>query len=77
MPFHEFKCTEGHVTEIFFRNFASADATPFVECSVCQQVAEKIISAPLPAMMFGSPDGYSNPSSLKRYSTKLSSHGGN
>lgn len=70
MPFHEFKCPGGHLTEKFFKSFSSAEGVESVDCTVCSQAAKRIVSAPLGFGFYGDPGGYYKPSSLKRFTTK-------
>jgi hypothetical protein len=58
------------VTEKFFKSFTAAEDTTPIDCTVCGLSAERLVSAPLPAHLYGDPSGYHKPSALKRHSTK-------
>ncbi len=73
MPFHEFKCPEGHVTEKFFKSFSAAEGVETIDCTVCSASANRIVSAPLGFGFYGDPAGYHKPSALKRFNTKTAS----
>ena len=73
MPIYEYQCREGHVTEKFYTTFSEAekDGDKPKTCKVCRRSAKRIVSAPLPGMFFGNPEGYGKPSTLKRHNTKV------
>jgi hypothetical protein len=88
MPFHEYECPNGHITERFFKSLSEGEQVQKVECQQCitgactgfydQPVwAKKIVSRPLGFGFYGSPDGFHKPSALKRHSTKLAAASGN
>lgn len=70
MPFMEYKCSNGHVTERFFKNIRTAEECHYIECEQCGQRADKIFSVPLGFGLYGDPAGYEKPSVTKRFSTK-------
>lgn len=71
MPFHEYQCEAGHVTEKFFKSFAAAEGVEEIDCTVCSAKAKRIISQILGFALYGDPAGYHKPSPTKRHSTKL------
>jgi hypothetical protein len=75
MPFLEFECPQGHVVEYFCRSISEGERLTQVVCGECMTdpptMAKKIISMPLPAHLYGDPQGWSRPSPTKRHSTKL------
>jgi putative FmdB family regulatory protein len=78
MPILEFQCKNcAKVTERIIQRFKDAEETTQIVCPDCGGTAPKIISTPLPAHFYGSPDGYANPSPTKRHSYKLSTEKGN
>jgi hypothetical protein len=71
MPIHEFKCPNGHMTEKLFVSFAKAQGVTQIPCVTCQAPSTKqSFSTPLPAHLYGTPDGYYKPSPTKRTTTK-------
>lgn len=77
MPIIEYKCAEGHVTEVFYRTISAAEGRDQASCGTCLEQAARIISTPLPAHLYGDPAGYHKPSPSKRFSNKLTSKEGN
>ena len=70
MPIHEYQCQAGHTTEKFFKTFGDAENTDPIRCTVCGESAERTISAPLQAHLYGDTAGYYKPSPTKRTSYK-------
>jgi hypothetical protein len=65
------------VTEKLFRTFTAASGVERIPCPSCLLDAVKIFSTPFPGHFFGSPEGYSKPSPMNRWSTKLAAYKGN
>lgn len=70
MPFLEYKCENGHVSEHFYKTFAAAEGQSVMLCSTCNKPAPLIYSVPLGFSLYGNPDGWTHPSPSKRYNTK-------
>lgn len=78
MPFHEFKCLKGHVTEQMFLTFKAAEGVVSIQCPTCKGEAVRLdFSVPAPGMFYGNPEGYYKPSPRKRFSNKLAAQKGN
>lgn len=77
MPFHEFACKNEHVTTKLFLSFASAEGVEEIPCEECGEPANRVMSVPFPAHLYGNPDGFYKPSPTKRYSYKLATEKGN
>lgn len=83
MPIFEYKCSEGHVFEFFFKTFKESEGINRIACHECLllrrgeprriiRIAERVeFSTPSEAMFYGNPEGYAKPSATKRHSTKL------
>lgn len=72
MPTYEFKCMNcAEVTELFYKTISAADGVEGTVCPACGGMARRAnITAPLPAHLYGNPDGYHKPSATKRFNTK-------
>jgi hypothetical protein len=71
VPYLEFECPNGHVTEKFFKLISEGEAVTDIHCETCYQRATKIISRPLGFGLYGDPAGYDKPSATKRFNTKV------
>lgn len=68
---YEYQCPEGHLIEKFFKSFS--EAAPEEDKTTCLEhgvTAERIMSTPLAAHLYGDPEGYHKPSPTKRFNTK-------
>jgi hypothetical protein len=70
MPLLEFKCSNEHVTEEFFKTISAGERAEWVVCPQCGERSSKIFSTPLGFGLYGDPAGYDKPSATKRHSTK-------
>lgn len=81
MPFLEFECPNGHVTEHFYKTISAGASMDYVICMECginnNVMAKKTPSRPLGFGLYGDPAGYDKPSTTRRYSTKTSEKHGN
>lgn len=75
MPFLEYECALGHVTEQFFKTISEGENTPYIQCPECFHKADKIFSVPLGFGLYG--PGFYKPSATKResYKTVSKKHG--
>lgn len=69
---YEYYCDDCKVTfEKFFSGFAAAEKfIEAAECTVCKQLSNRVMSAPLGFGLYGNPEGYDKPSPTKRFNTK-------
>lgn len=71
MPYYEYQCPEGHVITEFFRSFSLASSYEnSLPCPEHGCASPRVPSTPLPAHLYGNPNGYHNPSPTKRFNTK-------
>lgn len=70
MPILEYECSNGHVSETFFKSISEGEHTPTTVCPLCGLISSKIFSAPLGFGLYGNPEGYSKPSTSRRFNTK-------
>lgn len=78
MPYYDYVCGRcGLAFDKFFRSIAEGE--PHIKYTMCQcnYIATRVPSVPFPAHFYGEPSHWTNPSPLKRHSTKLASAEGN
>jgi hypothetical protein len=77
LPYYEYQCGEGHVTERLFKTFQAAEGIDWVVCATCAGTADRVLSVPFPAHFHGNPDGFYKPSPQKRFSYSKMTERGN
>ncbi len=79
MPFFDYQCEDGHVTEEFFSTITKgeeAEGKPGV-CAACGKPTQRVVSSGVAVHFLGNPAGWSKPSPSQRHSYKTRNSWGN